>query len=262
MSTPRQREYSERGYVVVNDLLPEEDFRELDRMADRLLDGELRPELPYKGKLPDDFYTFWEPGMKDRTDLQRRSRVRLMSYMCWHHPYFYEFVRCPEICDVVAEVLDGGAQIFSDTVFMKPPRHGIEAAPHQDTAFWPKLSPNALNFWMAIDPATVENGCLHVIPESHHNDLPHHKHPVQGWLLRDEEIDLSRQVPVELPPNAAIFFDSGLIHRSYPNRSDRSRRSMALVYGAGNLTHVQPWDNNYEFEQIDRQRQPAAAAAR
>ncbi len=252
-------QFLDQGYAVVPSLFQGVELAELGRMADLLLDGELKPEIPYRGYLPDHFYTFWEPRFKDRDDLPRRQRVRLMSNMCWHHPYFRALSRHPAIRAVVAGLFESGVRIFSDTLFMKPARHGIEAALHQDTAFWPKLEPNAMNFWMAIDPTTVENGCLHVIPGTHTRDLPHHDDPVQAHMLYDHEVDVSRQIPIELEPGAAIFFDSGLIHRSYPNRSDRSRRAYTAVYGAANMRHVEPWrvttvaetTPQYEFELIE-----------
>lgn len=260
MQTTSQRElFLAQGYVIVPALLAGDELRELDQMADRLLDGGLRPEIAYRGHLPDDFYTFWEPGLKERADLPRRQRVRLMSNMCHHHGYFHGLARHGAIRAVIADLYQSGVRLFSDTLFMKPAHHGIEAALHQDTAFWPKLEPNAVNFWMAIDAATVENGCLHVIPGTHTRDLPHHDDPVQAHFLHDHEVDVSRQIPITLEPGGAIFFDSGLIHRSYPNRSDRSRRAYTAVYGAANMRHVEPWRTQavagttpqYEFELID-----------
>jgi ectoine hydroxylase-related dioxygenase (phytanoyl-CoA dioxygenase family) len=171
--------------------------------------------------------------------------------MCYHHSWFWEFACRPAVVDVMSELYGGGdVQIFSDTVFMKPPRHGIEAAPHQDTAFWPKLSPNAILFWMAIDPATIENGCLHIVPQSHRNDLSHHTDPVQGKMLADAQFDTSKQTPIELAPGSALIMDSGLIHRSYPNRSDRSRRAMTSVYVSADVRHVAPWTQKYKFKPI------------
>jgi len=256
----RQRSnFQIEGYLVVRRLISGAGLRELDAMCNRLLDGDLEPSLSYRGWRPEQFYTFWEPDKKDQTDLPRRDRIRLMSNMCHHHPYFNAFGRRAAIYDVAAGLFEEGVRIFSDSVFMKPAHHGIEAALHQDTAFWPKLSPNAMNFWLAIDPATVENGCIHVIPGTHTSDIPHHDHPVQGHLLHDDEVDISRQIPLELDPGDAIFFNSGLAHRSYPNRSAHSRRAYAATYGAENLVHVEPWKTSgladktpdYQFELIE-----------
>ena len=237
----QRKHFLQEGYLIVRQLISGSDLGELDQMIDRLLDGELQPVTEYKGWLPDHFYTFWEPEMEGRTEIPRRDRVRLMSNMYHHHPYFRSMGGHRAICEVILELYQDGVQFFSDTVFMKPAHHGIEAACHQDTAFWPKLRPNAMNFWLAVDPATIENGCLHIIPATHTVDLPHHDHPVQGHILHDHKVEMDRQIPVELEPGDAIFFDSGLIHRSYPNRSDRSRRAYAAVYGAEHLQHIEPW---------------------
>lgn len=259
IDSQRRKHFQEEGYLIIRRLISGSDLLDLDLMIDRLLDGELKPVTAYEGWLPDHFYTFWEPEMKDRTELPRRDRIRLMSNMYHHHPYFKAIGGHAAIYDVISSLYQAGVQMFSDSMFMKPAHHGIEAALHQDTAFWPKLEPNAMNFWLAIDSATVENGCLHVIPASHTIDLPHHDHPIQGHILHDHDVDIANQIPIELEPGDAIFFNSGLAHRSYPNRSDRSRRAYAAVYGAENLRHVEPWKSStiaektpdYRFELIE-----------
>lgn len=204
MAAPRDQ-FADQGFVIVNELLGGDDLRELDSMADQLLDGMLTPDLAYDGEVPAEFYTFWEPDMKHREDIPRRLRVRLMSWMCYHHSWFWSFAQHEKICGVMTDLFDNDVQIFGDTVFMKPPRHGIEAAAHQDTAFWPRLDPKAVLFWMAIDPATVSNGCLDIIPSSHHSDIPHHADPVQKWVLHEDQADFSKQIPVELAPGSAIL---------------------------------------------------------
>jgi phytanoyl-CoA hydroxylase len=258
INSQQQKHFYQEGYIIIRRLISGNDLSKLDQMINLLLDGDLKPTTEYEGWLPDEFYTFWEPEMKDRTELPRRNRIRLMSNMYHHHPYFKAFGGHPAIYDVISSLFQSGVQMFSDTVFNKPAHHGIEAALHQDTAFWPKLDPNAMNFWLAVDAATVENGCLHIIPATHTVDLSHHDHPTQGHILYDSEVDFTKQIPVELDPGDAIFLDSGLVHRSYPNQSDHSRRAFTAVYGAENLRHVEPWKTsaladktpNYRFELI------------
>ena len=246
LDSKKQNYFKREGYLIVRGLLSGHELLKLDQMIDSLVDGKLKPVTAYEDWLPDHFYTFWEPQMKDRTELPRRNRIRLMSNMFHHHPYFRSIGSHPVIHDVISSLYQSGVLIFSDVVFMKPAHHGIEAALHQDTAFWPKLEPNAVNFWLAIDPATVENGCVQIIPRSHTVDLPHHDHPIQGHILLDHEVDVSKQIPIELDPGDAIFFDSGLIHRSYPNHSDHSRRAYGAVYCSENLRHVEPWNTSSE----------------
>ena len=67
------------GYVVVRGLITGDDLQALDRLVDRTLDGELVPVSAYKGWLPPQFYTHWEPGFEEREELPRRDRVRSMA---------------------------------------------------------------------------------------------------------------------------------------------------------------------------------------
>jgi phytanoyl-CoA hydroxylase len=262
MPPEQSGQWQRDGYVIVRDLLPRDEFAELERAIDGVLDGQLRPERPGKdGVVPEDFSVTWEPETKDRTDLPRRQRVRLISWLAPHHGYFHRLAAHPRIYEMVSELFGGDdVKLFSDTIFVKPARHGIEAPPHQDSVFWPRLDPRAINFWMAIDPATVENGCLWIIPGSHVTELPHERGAHQSWLLRDDQIDAGRQIPIELPPNAAIFMDSALIHRSYGNRSDRSRRAMTAVYVAEHARHVEPWDEKFQFLPLARPRATPATS--
>ena len=255
----QKRKFKEEGYIVIHNLIGGEDLIELDKMTDLLFNGELHPETSYHGQLPEEFYTFWEPGKKDQKDIPRKYRIRLMAWMFFHHPYFRDIACHPAIHSVVSQLLNSAVKFFSDSIFMKPPKHGIAAALHQDTSFWPKLEPRALNFWMAVDRATIENGCLHLIPGTQKVDRPHKKDPVQGNILPDDLVDIRQQIPIELEPGSAIFFDSGLAHRSYPNHSEYSRRAYAAVYVSENVQHIEPWriitlgsqsNLSYEFEPI------------
>jgi ectoine hydroxylase-related dioxygenase (phytanoyl-CoA dioxygenase family) len=252
VTAEQQRQYREQGYVVVPDLITDAELAGIRAMVERLIDGELKPELTYNGNVAEDFAITWEVGLEERNDLPRRDRIRNVSWMCLHHPYFLWLGGHPAIYEVAAGLFGTGIQIFSDTVFIKPAHHGSEIPPHQDSAFWAKLDPPAMNFWMALDPATAENGCLMVIPGSHTVDLPHHPGPTVSKMLREDQADFSRQIPIELEPGGVLFFHSGLIHRSYPNRSDRSRLSYTSIYMADNVRHVEPWNHQERLIPLPR----------
>eukprot|EP01045_Picozoa_sp_COSAG04_P025529 COSAG04_NODE_3365_length_2884_cov_1.853860_5_plen_184_part_00 len=154
--------------------------------------------------------------------------------------------------------------VMSDTVFVKPARHGIEAALHQDTAFGSigaASEPNSMNFWLAIDSSTVENGCVCVVPKSHTTRLPHHKHPVQGNTLQDSEVaNIAELTPIEMEPGKwhdyrwhlgcilprvpaiivrtgdGLFFNSALVHKTNANRSPHGRRAYTNMYASSHGT--------------------------
>lgn len=76
---------------------------------------------------------------------------------------------------------------------------------------------------MALDDATVENGCLWVIPGSHRYRLlwPQHKHGDQRFDCAGEAMDFpyadDDAVPVEVKKGSIVFFNGYLLHRSLPN---------------------------------------------
>ena len=68
--------------------------------------------------------------------------------------------------------------------FLKPPHYGTEVGWHQDSRTWvkepsiwaPEETPRLFDTWMAFDEATVENGCLQLLPGSEkHGILPNRK---------------------------------------------------------------------------------------
>ena len=198
--------YRAEGYVVVPGLITGDDLRALERLVDLTLDGKLKPVHAYKGWLPPEFYTHWEPGYEELAGLPRRDRVRSMANMYHHHPEWRKVGQHPAICEVVASLYQqssSGVQFLNDAVWMKP-SGGLGATLHQDTGF-PTIAaasnPNSMNFWLAIDPATELNGCLFVAPGSHRKTLPHDRHPVQGRIMRaSAAASLPPLVPVELEP--------------------------------------------------------------
>jgi ectoine hydroxylase-related dioxygenase (phytanoyl-CoA dioxygenase family) len=90
-----------------------------------------------------------------------------------------------------------------------------------------------------LDDATVENGCLEVVPGSHKEGLPTRK-DVEGFGSREIDLakyDLKRLVPVEAKAGSVVFFGGFLVHRSLPNKSDTDRRALLYSYQPAGHPH-------------------------
>ncbi len=74
-----------------------------------------------------------------------------------------------------------------------------------------------------IDDATVDNGCLCVVPGSHKLGLIDHAHDGSFFLPLDDW-PLDRAIPVEAQAGDVLFFGYCMVHGSYVNRSNRPRR--------------------------------------
>ena len=59
-----------------------------------------------------------------------------------------------------------GMRIWHDQALIKPP-HGNPTAWHLDVPYWSFDSRDTLSFWMALDDATLANGCMWYLPGTH-----------------------------------------------------------------------------------------------
>jgi ectoine hydroxylase len=132
----------------------------------------------------------------------------------WNHPgdtIYGMFARCESVVNSAEILLGGEVYHYHSKMIMKDAKVGGSWAWHQDYGYWYQngvLSPLLTSVFIAVDPATRENGCMQVIPGSHH------------------------LVHVEMEPGDALFFHSNLLHRSDQNRSENPRWSMICCYNA------------------------------
>ena len=94
--------------------------------------------------------------------------------------------------------------------------------------------------WLAVTEATLENGCLHVLPGSHrepvHEHVPDRRPGANYGYVEIVDHDMDAAVPVLMEPGDLLVFDSHLMHRSTDNMTDGIRA--AMVYhccGAGTI---------------------------
>jgi ectoine hydroxylase-related dioxygenase (phytanoyl-CoA dioxygenase family) len=98
------------------------------------------------------------------------------------------------------------------------------------------LSPNLTSVFIAVDPATVQNGCMQVIPYSHNlGRIEHVLKGEQAGADMERVAEILKRLPlvyVEMEPGDALFFHSNLLHRSDQNTSENPRWSMICCYNA------------------------------
>src|SRR5687768_4013715 len=115
----------------------------------------------------------------------------------YHHRPLYDLCTTPRLLDAVECLLGPDlVLLYSHSLSKKP--GGLRVAWHQDGPYWWRVEPKvAVTAWVALDDATVENGCMRVIPGSHagHRDL--------GQRPSDTP-DLIQDRPFELPLAAVV----------------------------------------------------------
>jgi hypothetical protein len=104
---------------------------------------------------------------------------------------------------------------------------GAGFAPHQDKPAYPFVN-KVLSVMVAVDDATVENGCLQVVDRLHQQVLPQDD---RGCIL-GELADTLAFHPMPLAAGDTLFFDALTPHKSAVNTSLRARRALYPTYNA------------------------------
>jgi ectoine hydroxylase-related dioxygenase (phytanoyl-CoA dioxygenase family) len=150
-------------------------------------------------------------------------------------PGFHDLLWNPAFTVPASQLLGGPVRFWHDQLFCKPAHHGGVVAWHQDYSYWTRTQPLAhLTCWIGLDDSTRENGCLQYIPGSHRwPDLPitglaGDMEAIHAVLNADQRRQFDAAVAVELTKGEASFHHPRLVHGSFANRSERSRRATVV----------------------------------
>jgi ectoine hydroxylase len=133
--------------------------------------------------------------------------------------------------------------LFTEKLNVKRGRVGGPIVLHQDHPYWVDVAENADEVGTAmlfLDDATVENGCLEVVPGSHRSgEMARRQVEGFGAMEMDpERFDLATLVPLEVPAGSVAYFGPYLVHRSLPNRTSRDRRALLYSYQPSGRRHM------------------------
>jgi 2-aminoethylphosphonate dioxygenase len=198
------------GYLVVRDFFGADQTRDILRWTHEL---ETAPEMPSQ---------HWVYHEDSLTEPGRRLIQRIENF-CPFHTGFDDLIRHGALSRWTAALMGGEVVLFKEKInFKMAGGPGFKA--HQDQqAGWTRYAPLFVTALVTIDPATIENGCLEIVPGRHREGLIG-----QEWNPLDET-SLSLQ-PVPTAPGDAIFFDSFVPHASKPNLTSVPRRLLYLTY--------------------------------
>jgi hypothetical protein len=143
----------------------------------------------------------------------------------------------PRFTDPMKHIVDDASpMLYTEKLNLKRPFHGGVNPLHQDYPYWVGGSKDPARIATAmlfLDDADTENGCMEVLPGSHHRG----KWPTRtdtdvfGQNEMDpaacEGLELTK---VEVPAGTVLYFGSFLVHRSAPNQSARERRALLYSY--------------------------------
>jgi ectoine hydroxylase-related dioxygenase (phytanoyl-CoA dioxygenase family) len=237
LSPAEVRRYVETGFLPVPDLVDADELRELKTDLVKLA----------RGGYP-------SAKLQAIPDLLSDAEV-LRRILCIHQPHHLspimkKHAAHPRICGVLSQITaahlpfwDGSVKCMQTMAFVKPPGFQGQAW-HQDEIYIPTRDRSLVGAWIALDDATLDNGCLWVIPGSHQSGYlyPQRKHDrLDEWDFGHESygFDSSTATPVPVEAGTVVFFNGYLLHASYRNRTETYRRVLVSHYM--NAYSLLPW---------------------
>jgi len=208
--------YKEHGYVLPRYRLPDPLLQRLRRSLDQLL-------AAYTDVAQEDLAN---PHM-----LPPVSGPDMNPFMA--------AARHPAILDMIEQIIGPDIVLWISRILCKPPVKGREVPWHQDGEYWPMRPLATCSVWIAIDPVSVANGCMRLIPGSHQRKelYKHHVSDRENLVLNLEldsnQFDERKAVNVELGPGQMSLHDVRMIHCSLANTSGQRRAALIMRYMPG-----------------------------
>ena len=148
-------------------------------------------------------------------------------------PVFNRFSRTKSIRELAASVGFTDPSLVQSMYIFKQPNIGGEVSCHQDSTFLYTEPIDILGLWFALEDATIENGCLWAIPGGHKRGLKSRwvrsdSGKMQFQTFDDAPWPEKELVPLEVKKGSVILLNGLLPHRSFENRSPRSRHAYTL----------------------------------
>ncbi len=224
--------FKEEGYLRLGRTLDETDLTQLQVRIDEIMMGTAPVDYDRLLMQLDSI-----PGVSDGPGPQSKGhKLASLSYRkiqdLEYDPYFLSFMQKQLFAHICERAYGMGKRIASyRAMFMNKPAHeGTTLVWHQDR--WTSLDRDPLiTIWTALDPATVDNGCVWITPSRHRSLInPDHN---SGFLTEEQAEQLvarTEPVPLEVEAGESVLLHNHLPHSSGINRTDTARRAFSVCY--------------------------------
>ena len=224
-----RRSYIESGYVLVTGLVDEAARAEITRELRRINRGDYS-RSPIEGVI-------WR-GEIEPVDWPEDDDRLIGRHMYLGQPHVYSAVvrdamTHSGICRVLDHVVgacvpfwDGAYKCMQSMFVVKPP--GGSGSPwHQDEHPIPTRDRSLTGVWIALTDATVANGCLWILPDSHKSGVIYERYAHDLPDVDSNPVargfDETGAIPIEMTAGSVLFFSGYLLHSSHKNQSDSYR---------------------------------------
>ena len=153
---------------------------------------------------------------------------------------FFNFSHREELNNIALSIGISLPKLLQSMYIFKQPHIGGEVACHQDSTFLYTKPESAVGFWIALEDATKENGCLWVARGKHKGPLRKLFTKINGkmeMITVDSTPFEKTDTAVEVKKGSLILLHGRLPHYSCKNKSKKSRHAYSLHIIDGNSVY-------------------------
>lgn len=250
MLTPHQlQSFNSQGYLVIESFASNDEIESMMKRMEQLL-HDFDPSstasifsTKNQQKLTDDYFFesaervsffFEERAFGDDGNLKQPKQLSINKVGHALHeiePAFKKFSSSEKTSSLFRSIGYKRPVIMQSMYIFKQPGIGGEVVPHQDNSFIYTEPQTCTGLWLALEDATILNGCLWAIPGSHKNGL------VRRFFRDEDGVKFDRPspsydqkdfVPIEVKAGSLVVIHGNLIHQSFENQSSKSRHAYSL----------------------------------
>ena len=212
--------FARDGYLKIDALIDSGEVGRLRGLYDRFLDGSI-----HTGAMRADL------GAGSERKEGVKENITQIMWPSEFVPVLHDTPAYRNALRLVRKLLGDDMDFDFDMLIDKAPHTATPTPWHQDCAYWPDLpDKRAASCWIALDEATLDNGCMWFVPKPKEPRLrPHHPAGKGGGALECEGSE-DEAVAVPLPPGSCTFHDGITPHYSRGNTTDGHRRALILNF--------------------------------
>lgn len=226
-------QYERDGYLKLGKLLSDPELKALQQRIDEIMLGKAKVQYErMMMQLDSDSGKYQDAGAQTKGFKGPTLNYRKIQELEFD-PLFLAYMQRPIFRGICARVYGPQTPIaaFRAMFMNKPAQKGTFLPWHQDR--WVHLDRDPLiTLWTALDPATIPNGCVQVIPSSHKLGIINPSHP-SSFLTPEQAAQHAPKenvVFLELQAGEVALLHNYLLHSSDKNNTDIPRRAFSVCY--------------------------------
>ncbi len=227
--TPEQIDlFNRQGYLVVEQLIDHEETEAYRKIYNAFLQGEIdaganRSDLGI--------------GLGDNKSVENITQIMWPSDFV---PGILDKAYHQRALGIARQLQGDDMSMDFDMLIDKAPHTNTPTPWHQDAAYWINMpDKRAVSCWLALDDATIDNGCMWYVPGSHLLPLrPHTSAGGKGGALRCEASE-SEGIGIGIAAGSCILHHGQTLHYSRGNSTGSHRRAYIINFRPADMIELE-----------------------